>query len=58
MVICETESVQTPRIQCHTRKDAEKLEKLLQKVKQGDSITDISRMGAVIYIHMVDEEIG
>lgn len=52
------ESIPTPRVQCHTRKDAEKLEQILQKVKQGDSITDINRMGAVVYIHMVDEKIG
>jgi len=55
---CETYSVPTPRVQCHTRKDAEKLEKILQKIRQGNSITEIIREGSVIYIHMVDEKLG
>jgi len=55
---CETYSIPTPRVQCHTRKDAEKLEKILQKIKQGDAITEIARMGTVVYIHMVDEKLG
>ena len=52
MEICETKSVPTPRVQCHTRKDAEELEKILQKIKQGSSVTDVSRMGAVVYVYV------
>ena len=58
MEICEAKSVPTPRVQCSTRKDAEKLELLLQKIKQGDAITEVVRMGTVIYVHLVDERIG
>ena len=57
MAICETKSVPTPRVQCSTRKDAEKLEQILQKIKQGDAITGITRMGTVVYVHLVDEKI-
>jgi len=55
MATCE--SVPTPRVQCSTRKEAERLERILQKIKQGDAITEIIRMGTTIYIHMVDDKI-
>jgi len=58
MVVCEQENAPTPRVQCSTRKEAERLEKILQKIKQGNAITEIIRMGTVIYIHMVDEKIA
>jgi len=53
----EKEYPPTPRVQCHTIKDSERLEQILQKIKQGDAITGISRMGTVVYVHMVDEKI-
>ena len=58
MASCEGESVPTPRVQCHTRKDAEKLEQILEKISHGDSITQVVRSGSVIFIHLVDENIG
>ena len=57
MVLCEKEYPPTPRVQCSTRKDAEKLEQILQKIKQGDAITEIIKSGTVVYIHMVEEKI-
>ena len=57
MALCEKEYPPTPRIQCSTRKDAEKTEQILQKIKQGDAITEIIRMGTTVYVHLVDEKI-
>lgn len=57
MVVCEKEYPPTPRVQCSTIKDSERLEQILQKIKQGDIITEIIRMGTVIYVHLVDEKI-
>jgi len=57
MVFCEKEYPPTLRVQCSTRKDSEKLEQILQKIKQGDAITEIIRMGTIVYVHMVDEKI-
>jgi len=58
MAMREMESVPTPCVQCRTRKDADKLEQILQKIKQGDSITGVIKMGSVVYVHLVDEKIG
>ena len=57
MAKCEKEYPPTPRVQCGTIKDSEKLEQILQKIKQGDAITEIIRMGTVVYVHLVDEKI-
>ena len=57
MAVCEKEYPPTPRVQCSTRKEAERLEQILQKIKQGDAITEVIRVGTVVYVHMVDEKI-
>lgn len=58
MAVCRTESVPTPRVQCHTRKDAEILKKILQAIDKGNKITEINKIGSVVYVHLVDENIG
>ena len=47
----------TPRVQCHTRADADILEKILKAIEKGNKMTSIIKMGAVVYVHMEDENI-
>ena len=48
----------TPKVLCHGRKEAERLERILEKIRQGDPITQIIRMGSIVYVHLEDENIG
>ena len=58
-VTCEeTQNAPTPRIQCHGKAEAEKLERLLEKVRRGNPIKQIIRFGSVVYVHLEDENIG
>ena len=60
-IMSETAQVEyppTPKILCHGRKEAERLEQILQKIKQGDPIKQIIRVGSVVYVHLEDENIG
>ncbi len=54
----QTEYPPTPRVLCHGRKEAEKLERILEKIKQGNPITSITRIGSTVYVHLEDENIG
>ena len=60
MAVCEEEkqNYPTPRVQCHGREEAKLLEQILNKVKQGDLITQVIRAGSVVYVHLVDEKLG
>ena len=58
MAVCRTEILPTPRVQCHTRKDADILERILQTINQGNKITGVIKLGAVVYVHLADEKLG
>lgn len=47
-----TTSSGTPRIQCHGRCEAEKLEEILNRIKNGAKFDGAVRSGSVVYIHL------
>ena len=42
----------TPKIQCHGRKEAKKLEEILFRIKTGTVIKKVTQMGAIVYIDL------
>lgn len=56
-VVCNPMSA-TPRVLCHGRKEAEKLEEILTRIKKGTPLDDFTRMGAVVYVHFKGERNG
>ena len=42
----------TPRIQCHGKAEAKKLEEILTQIKNGTIINQIIQSGSVVYVHL------
>jgi hypothetical protein len=42
----------TPRIQCHGRSEAEKLEEILNRIKNGAKFDGVVRTGSIVYVHL------
>ena len=42
----------TPRVQCHGKIEAKKLEEILTQIKSGALIDRIIQSGSVVYVHL------
>lgn len=42
----------TPKIQCHGKAEAKKLEEILFRIKTGTVIKKVTQMGAIVYIDL------
>lgn len=42
----------TPRIQCHGKAEAKKLEEILFRIKTGTIIKKVTQMGSIVYIDL------
>ena len=42
----------TPRIQCHGKAEAKKLEEILFRIKTGTVIKKVTQMGSLVYIDL------
>jgi len=42
----------TPKILCHGRQQAKILEEILNRIKGGATVENVSRVGSTVYVHL------